>query len=167
MSIVLSPSEIELIRRFTEGFAIEINESLRHSFEESGSKIGQEIAVLDALIARTMIAAPFRLYRGIGADYGAALRAKKPKPGAPLIDAGFLCTSQSLTIARQSAYRDLGKQKGLVLAVNGTRPTNGIAIAPWSAFPEEKEVVLARNVLLTIIGYDARNSIIETQVHCG
>jgi hypothetical protein len=167
MSIALSPTEVELIRRFTEGDAIGINEFLRHPIAGDMSKIRQAIAGLDAIIDRTLIAAPFRLYRGIGENYAAELRSRNTKPGATITDAGFLCTSKSLTVARRAAYQDLGKQKGLVLAINGTRPTNGVAVALWSAFPKEQEVILKRDTMVTILGYDAENSIIETQVHYG
>jgi hypothetical protein len=167
MPISLSSAEVELIRRFTEGDAIRLNEALRHPIAGVTDSVQQDISNLDYVIARSLIAAPFRVYRGIGADFAAELRARNPKPGALLTDAGFLCTSLSLTVARRSAYRDLGSKKGLVLAINSLIPTNGIAVAAWSAFPEEQEVILKRDTTVTILSYDAENSIIETRMHHG
>ncbi|MFM9852831.1 MAG: ADP-ribosyltransferase [Sphingomonadaceae bacterium] len=165
--IYLSPHDIGLIRSWTQGEAIAVNDWLRHGFTLDQPPEAKIASQLDAIIARNMIASPFTLYRGIGADFAALIRAKNPRRGTRFSDAGFLSATLSRTVARRFAAHDLGTRKGLVLSITGQQSVCGIAVAPWSAFPEEKEVILARDTMLEVIRYNVLDSLIETKVCYG
>lgn len=103
-----------------------------------------------------MVATPrtYRVYRGV--TYGPKL--PKLKVGDSYIDAGFVSTTTDVEIAEKfrDGWTSWGKGlDGDILEITVAKGTRHIPVGNYSPFMDEQEIILDRNVRLTITG---RNS---------
>ena len=156
----LSRAEKEAARRYSGSAYSKINLALR--FEEPADRETlATIKHLDAALAKSSTSRKLIIYRGVDADYAAVLERRGLRIGDSIIDAGFLSASTREDVARQFLGWEGG---GMLLKIHLPAGSNALEMQPYSEHPEEHEILLARDVELRVIGYDANSDELELEV---
>lgn len=155
----LSPNEVAAIAAYTGAAYRAINDQLR----EDGPlepMIVQQIEHRDRAVSSSSIPTAMTVYRGIGEKYATELAEQGLAVGDILLDKGFLSASRSLDLA--AAF--LRGPDGMLLAIRIPVGAKALDIAPFSAYPGEEEILLARESRLRVRGYDAVADILELEL---
>jgi ADP-ribosyltransferase exoenzyme len=146
----LSPKQISAIKAYTGAGFRAINRYLRHGAAANQATKDCIAAIDEALIANPA-AAEVTVFRGIGEDYAEALVASGLAVGDIIQDKGFLSTSEHKSVARSFMKDDAG----MLFAIRIDVGALALDIAAFSNYPDEAEILLARDASLRVIDYDA------------
>ena len=157
--MALSAEEVAAIVAYTGTAYRAINDYLRTN--GSGDQtIEQQVLHLDRVLSNNPTPAALIVYRGIGEALATQLARRGLAAGDIIQDMGYLSTSRRQDIA--SAFMRDGS--GMLLAIRVPVATNALDIATFSAYPNEEEVLLARNAQLRVTGYDSVGDILELEL---
>jgi hypothetical protein len=156
----LTPEEKVSIAGYTGSLYGVINDFLRFG-EDADESVIASIGQIDSAIAKSKVNEDLTLYRGVDERYAAELQRRAITIGDSLVDAGFLSTSKSESIARRFLGFEGG---GLLFKIRIPEGRKALPVGPYSKYPNEEEFLLPRETELRIVGYDAENDVLELEV---
>ena len=122
--------------------------------------IEQQIQHLDQAIANNPAPAAVIVYRGVGEAFAVELAERGLTVGDIIQDKGFLSTSRRKEIA-VAFMRDEG---GMLFAIRVPPGSKALDVAPFSAYSDEAEILLAREARLRVIGYSPVDDTLELEM---
>lgn len=158
--MALTAEEAAAARAYSGAAYSKINNALRFG-EDMDDEIRATIRHLNSAIRKSRTDRKLVVYRGVDEEYAGVLERRKLRAGEPVTDAAFLSTSTREDVARQFLGWEGG---GMVLKIHVPPGSNALEMHPYSQHPEEHEILLPRDAILRVIGYDANADMLELEV---
>ncbi|WP_425230212.1 ADP-ribosyltransferase [Sphingomonas sp.] len=153
----LSDEERDAIRGYTAGDHVEINGALR-----DGAQPTPAGAIIDQALDRARLPADVVVHRGLGGDLAAAILEEAPPRGAILRDLGFASTSRRVGVARK--FLRLKPEPKVLVTLRLKRGARALDIASISAFEDQREMLLQRQVKWRVLSWDKASGQLEVEV---